>query len=260
MEYFKDKVWLLKIPKTVYDEILKEKEIGVIDIIPNPQSKTPKIFCHLTQKYTAQNFKINFDESKNYYYFKEKSKPSQLKKINYFGRFLASDENVSDNIMKDFIEKEEKNISYTENYSINKLEDVLNLRNNQNPNKEKKKEEKVKKIRRDKDEIKKEIFDMFEKNQYLNSKFIANYLEQPDAFIKEILGEICEYVNHGTNKGMYMLKSIYKKKDDYLQLMNDDDNQIIENNEENNNNNKNNLKDNIINNKDDSSEDSKSEI
>ena len=83
MEYFKDKVWLLKIPKSVYEEILKEKEIGIIDIIPNTnKTKQPNIFCHLTNNYTAKNFKINFEESKNYYYFKEKSKPSQLRKIN----------------------------------------------------------------------------------------------------------------------------------------------------------------------------------
>ena len=238
MEYFKDKVWLLKIPKSVYEEILKEKEIGIIDIIPNTTVKTkqPNIFCHLTNKYTAKNFKINFEESKNYYYFKEKSKPSQLRKINYFGRFLAQNEDVSDNIMKDLIEKEEKKISYTENYSINKLEDVLGVRNNKKLNKEKKKEEKVKRIRRNEDEIKKEIFDMFDKTPYLNSKNIAKYLEQPDAFIKEILGEICDYINHGPNKGMYMLKSIYKKKDDYLNLINNENEDKQINKDENNNN------------------------
>ena len=235
MEYFKDKVWLLKIPKSVYEEILKEKEIGIIDIIPNTnKTKQPNIFCHLTNNYTAKNFKINFEDSKNYYYFKEKSKPSQLKKINYFGRFLAQNEDVSDNIMKDLIEKEEKKISYTENYSINKLEDVLNIRNKKF-NKEKKKEEKVKRLRRNEDEIKKEIFDMFEKTPYLNSKYIAKYLEQPDTFIKEILGEICDYINHGSNKGMYMLKSIYKKKEDYLNLINNEKDDNEDNKDENNN-------------------------
>jgi hypothetical protein len=237
MEYFKDKVWLLKIPKSVYEEILKEKEIGIIDIIPNTnKTKQPNIFCHLTNNYTAKNFKINFEDSKNYYYFKEKSKPSQLKKINYFGRFLAQNEDVSDNIMKDLIEKEEKKISYTENYSINKLEDVLGVRNNKKINKDKKKEEKVKRIRRNEDEIKKEIFDMFDKTPYLNSKNIAKYLEQPDTFIKEILGEICDYINHGSNKGMYMLKSIYKKKDDYLNMINNENDDKQLNKDENNNN------------------------
>ena len=47
--------------------------------------------------------------------------------------------------MKDLIEKEEKKISYTENYSINKLEDVLGVRNNKKINKEKKKRRKSKK-------------------------------------------------------------------------------------------------------------------
>ena len=101
MEFIKNKTWLIKVPEIVYNQMMNTPEIGVIDIIPTTNS-APKVRSRLTKNFKAQNFNIFFDSSDCYMYFKEKrNKVSKIKKIDYFGRFVATDEAVSDNVTKE---------------------------------------------------------------------------------------------------------------------------------------------------------------
>ena len=54
---------------------------------------------------------------------------------------------------------------------------------------------------------------MFSEKTYLTNKEIANQLQQPDSYLKEVLNEICDYTTSGANKGCYVLKSAYVSLD-----------------------------------------------
>ncbi len=55
------------------------------------------------------------------------------------------------------------------------------------------------------------IFTKFEKRTMYTFKELIQLTDQPSAFLKEVLNEICIYNKRGPNKSTYELKPEYKK-------------------------------------------------
>ncbi|KAF0695359.1 Aste57867_13793 [Aphanomyces stellatus] len=72
------------------------------------------------------------------------------------------------------------------------------------------KEKDSKKIKMDRDALKNEIFKQFEKRDFWPLKELNLHCRQPEAYLKEILREICVYHKKGPNKSCYELQSHLK--------------------------------------------------
>ena len=159
MENLKDKVFLLKVPSVVYNEMINQKDLGHIDIIPYPNSskiKNPKIELYLNEKFPAKNFTINYNPTNYFFTFKEKKgKLSKVKKIDYFGSCIAKDDNASDNIVKQLKEINGKSVY------VKRVIGNQKINYDDYETKIDKKVEKERRTRIDKNELKLKIFHMF---------------------------------------------------------------------------------------------------
>ncbi|RHY34395.1 hypothetical protein DYB32_000970 [Aphanomyces invadans] len=68
------------------------------------------------------------------------------------------------------------------------------------------KEKDSKKIKMDREALKNEIFKQFEKRDFWPLKELNLHCRQPEAYLKEILREICIYHKKGPNKSCYELQ------------------------------------------------------
>lgn len=69
---------------------------------------------------------------------------------------------------------------------------------------------KLKRSRLEKDELEKELFRLFEKEKYWHLATLQANLNQPSAWLKEVLNEIAVLNRSGPNLGQYELKREYK--------------------------------------------------
>lgn len=67
-----------------------------------------------------------------------------------------------------------------------------------------------KKSRDDKDKVMDVLFAAFEKHQYYNIKDLVRITQQPVVYLKEILGEVCNYNLKNPHKNMWELKPEYR--------------------------------------------------
>jgi len=75
-----------------------------------------------------------------------------------------------------------------------------------------KKKEEDKRVRKPKDVVLDLIFNAFQKSPHLDLKSLLSHTDQPQAYLKEILQEVCIYNKRGPNRLMYELKDEYKIK------------------------------------------------
>jgi hypothetical protein len=228
MELLKDKLWLIKVPEIVYTQMLKEKELGVMDIyeVPsNTMEKEYEVNVNLSGKIDPKNFEVSYTKTSNFFSFKDKkAKPSKIKKIDYFGRFIATDERVSDMVTRKVAYDEftsEPRIAYDDRKGRRNGDGVIELSVEQFRTgggtmsdairRKQRKDKNLKKTRMDKEELKNLIFDLFNEQDYWTIKEIANKLDQPDNYLKSVLGEICDSIRSGPKKGFYELKRQYLK-------------------------------------------------
>lgn len=61
-----------------------------------------------------------------------------------------------------------------------------------------------------KEELQTKLFEIFEKYEYYPTKFLVEYLCQPELYLKEVLEEIAIYNTHGEFHGNWCLKSEYR--------------------------------------------------
>jgi len=73
-----------------------------------------------------------------------------------------------------------------------------------------KKREEDKRVRGAKGEVLDLIFSAFAKNPYWDLKSLINHTDQPQAYLKELLQEVCIYNKKGPNRLMYELKPEFK--------------------------------------------------
>lgn len=67
-----------------------------------------------------------------------------------------------------------------------------------------------KKMRDDKDKVLEILFALFEKHQYYNIKDLASETNQPIAYLKQILNEVCNYNVKPPNRNMWELKPEFR--------------------------------------------------
>lgn len=75
---------------------------------------------------------------------------------------------------------------------------------------EKKRKAEGKKARDDKDAVQDMLFRAFEKHQYYNIKDLVRITNQPIAYLKEVLKEVCDYNMKNPHKNMWELKKEYR--------------------------------------------------
>ncbi|KAI5850356.1 transcription initiation factor IIF, beta subunit [Morchella snyderi] len=63
-----------------------------------------------------------------------------------------------------------------------------------------------------KETIQTKLFDLFEDYEYYSIKLLVEKLDQPEAYLREILEDIAEYTVRGDYAGKWCLKSEYKRK------------------------------------------------
>jgi hypothetical protein len=228
MDILNNKIWLVKVPEMIYDELLTQNEIGIIDIItpktslsPNHPIKNkpfPKTNVRLSKAFKVHNFNLHLQPTECYITFKDKkNKSSKVKQVNYLGRLIASDEKVSDDMVKEINDEYEINKpKVLIDESHNKSHAYLFSRNETFSSFQKKKTKKeppMKRTRMPVEDLKSEIFKLFSETDFITAKEIGRRTDQPDNFVKEVLSEICEYIKTGPKKGYYELKREYVKSD-----------------------------------------------
>jgi len=221
MDDLKEKVWIVKVPEIVYNNILKSKEknIGNMEVYNynNSNTKSFKINLNNTE---AKHFNLMLSETNNFFTFKDKV--NVLRSADGLGRFVSTDEFNSDKLTKIVMEEQEQNkqlIAIDTAKGRQTTESIIPLSKYQyiatTDNWEKaisqknRKDKNLKKTRRDKEELKSEIFDLFSDKKYWTNKELVAKLDQPENYLKEVLGEICNYIKSGPKKGCYELKQQY---------------------------------------------------
>jgi hypothetical protein len=218
MEEFKDKVFIVKVPELIYNNIIKsrEKDFGLIDVIQN-QNGEKELNINLYNG-EVKKFSLGYAPTDSYFTFSDKN----LRQANYFGRFISADQEISDRVTKKVMDDEEKNKLKIErdyakgrqnNESIIKLSNFQYIAANDTYQKARdmkiRKEKNLKKTRKDKEDLKTEIFDLFSEKKYWTNRELVAKLDQPENYLKEVLSEICNYIKSGPKKGCYGLKEQY---------------------------------------------------
>jgi hypothetical protein len=217
MEEFKDKVFIVKFPELIYNSIMKarDKDFGSIEIFQKDGRKELTLTLNNTE---TKKFNLEYSNTENFITFSDKN----LRPVNYFGRLVSADEAVSDKVTMTVKKEEEKHkhqiaIDYANGRqiteSIIKLSDYQYIANNDSYekalNQKNRKDKNLKKTRKDKDILKNEIFDLFSVKKYWTNRELVAKLDQPENYLKEVLGEICNYIKSGPKKGCYELKQQY---------------------------------------------------
>ncbi len=225
MEILKDKVWLVKVPEVVYKKMINGGEVGRMEIYdttnPNTREREKEVKINLGNIDT-NFFDLNFNKTENFFTFKDKK--NKIKKVDYLGRFVATDEYVSDRVTMNVAKEELTNkpcvaieygkgrpqtegiipISVHQFYATtDTMQKAINQKNRKDKN--------LKKTRMDREELKKEIFNLFTEKDFWTNKELAGRLDQPDNYLKEVLLEMCNYIKSGPKKGCYELKPQYLK-------------------------------------------------
>jgi hypothetical protein len=221
MEVIKDKVWLVKIPEIIYNQLINEKDLGVLEVYQNEDDiYKPELKVNFTNKIDPSQFDINYSKTTSFFTFKEKK--HKIREAAYLGRLVANDERVSDKVTLKVAKDELMNkatvgiekgkgrpqtqgtirISQHQYFATNdNMQKAMNQKNRKDKN--------LKKTRMDKDELKSEIFNLFNDKQYWTNKELVAKLDQPENYLKEVISEICNYIKSGPKKGCYELKQIY---------------------------------------------------
>ncbi len=224
MDILKDKIWMVKVPETVYKQIIKERDLGYIDIFEKTINgeKVKDVTLNLGGNIEAKKFDLNFNKTDNFFSFKDKK--NKIRKINYMGRFIASDENVSDRVTMNVARQELTNkpsiaIEYGKGRPL--TEGIIPISEHQfyatsdsyqmAVSQKYRKDKNLKKTRMDREELKKEIFNLFTEKDFWTNKELVAKLDQPENYLKEVLIEMCNYIRSGPKKGCYELKPQYLK-------------------------------------------------
>jgi hypothetical protein len=219
MDEFRDKVFIVKVPELVYNSIMKsrEKDFGQIEITQSHPCATKELNVNLYNT-EAKKFTLPYSSTDSYFLFSDKN----TRPANYLGRFVSADEDISDKVTMSVQKEQEKHkqqiaIDYAKgrqiSESIIKLSDYQYITSNDSYqkaiNQKNRKDKNLKKTRRDKEVLKNEIFDLFSDKKYWTNRELVAKLDQPENYLKEVLGEICNYIKSGPKKGCYELKQQY---------------------------------------------------
>ena len=224
MENFDHKLWLVKVPEQIYNQVINHNDLGILEVFEKENENGKKEFefkvC-LGSKIDPNSFNLNISDTKNFFTFKEKL--NKIRSIEKIGRFIASDEHISDMVTLRVAKEEETNKPSitidTGKGRQNNQGRIIPISEHQfiatNDNFQKamdqkiRKDKNLKKTRKDREELKTEIFSLFSNKKYWTNREIVAKLDQPENYLKEVLSEICNYIKSGPKKGCYELKHQY---------------------------------------------------
>lgn len=224
MENFDHKLWLVKVPEQIYNQVINHNDLGILEVFEKENENGKKEFefkvC-LGSKIDPNSFNLNISDTKNFFTFKEKL--NKIRSIEKIGRFIASNEHISDMVTLRVAKEEETNKPSitidTGKGRQNNQGRIIPISEHQfiatNDNFQKamdqkiRKDKNLKKTRKDREELKTEIFSLFSNKKYWTNREIVAKLDQPENYLKEVLSEICNYIKSGPKKGCYELKHQY---------------------------------------------------
>lgn len=231
MDNLENKLWLVKVPEIIYRQIVtrsnKKSEFGSLDIFEIKDKINYKILANIEGEENDNSCTFDLDyqivDNSNLFAFSNHEKP---RCVNILGKFIASDEKLSD-ILTQNVRKEEDNnkpsIMLEKSRARPQTQGLIKLSEYQyiatNDSREKaliqrnRKEKNLKKTRKDKGELQSEIFQLFSEKKYWTKKELVSKLDQPENYLKEVLLEICNYIKSGPKKSCYELKTQFLSAD-----------------------------------------------
>jgi len=217
--------WLVKVPELIFNQIMGEanSDFGILEVFEkiDSQGKKENLFRVKLGSDIDSIFDVQMQPSKNFFSFKEKK--NKIRAIDTFGKFIASDEKTSDKVTLKVAVDEASNKprvaldkgkgrqnTQGKILPISEHQFIATSDNLQKAMDQKiRKDRNLKKTRKDKEELKREIFSLFEDKKYWTNREIIAKLDQPEGFVKQVLSEICNLIRSGPKKGCYELKQQY---------------------------------------------------
>ena len=216
MEELKNKVFLVKVPKEIFDYVneSKESKVGHLEVFLNKKRKNkPEYKIKFNKNTGPKNFSLFFNKTTDYFYFIEQKKEEDMKitNIDNFGKLIVSDENESIKLIENIYNRETnkskeiqvKQIKDQENKY--KHSEAIQLTGNKYVDRDKKE----KRVRKENSYVEAKIRELIPNNKYISHKEIADLLDVPEKQVKEILDQICDLMVDDANNR----KKFYKLKD-----------------------------------------------
>ena len=219
MEELKNKVFLVKTPKEVFDSLKEssDSKVGNLEIFLNKKRNNKTEFnLKFNKKNEPKNFSLSFNQTNDYFYFYEQEKKEDMKiyNIDNFGKLIVKDENESNKLIENICKRESNK---SKDIVIKKVKDI---ENKYTPSKEieltdKKyafKDKKEKRVRKNQEDVNNYIIDIVQKKPEITAREIADNIDIPETQAKETLNNLCVYLfDNSTRKRFYKLKNEYIK-------------------------------------------------
>ena len=214
----KNKVFLVKIPKEVFDflkesEESSDKKVGNLEVFLNKKRKNnPEFNLKFNKKMCPNNFSLNFNKTYDYFYFYDQEKKEDIKinNIDNFGKLIIKDENERNKLVENIFKRESnkskdiavKQIKERENKYSHSKEIQLTYIKYVNQNK------KEKRVRKNQLEVDNFITYIVPKKPEITAREIADELNIPENQAKETLNRLCDYyIDNNTRRRFYHLKN-----------------------------------------------------
>ena len=207
MEELKNKVFLVKLPKEVFDYLnnSSESKVGNLEVFLNKKRKNQGEYNLKFNKSSGpKNFSLFFNKTNDFFYFndQEKKEDIRINNIDNFGKLIIKDEDESNQLIENIFNRE---LNKTKEIKISDKKmshQEIQLTDKRYADKDKKE----KRVQKPREKVEPEIRKMITNEPYLTIKEIADILDIPESQVKTILNEICDLMIDVKKKKFYKLK------------------------------------------------------
>ena len=207
MDELKNKVFLVKLPKEIFDYLnnSSESKVGNLEVFLNKKRKNQAEYNLKFNKSSGpKNFSLFFNKTSDFFYFndQERKEDIRINNIDNFGKLIIKDENESTQLIENIFNRElnkTREIKISDK-KVNHQEIQLSDRRFAD------KDKKEKRVQKPREKVEPVIRNMIAEQPYLNVKEIADSLDIPESQVKTILNEICDLMIDVKKKKFYKLK------------------------------------------------------
>ena len=207
MDELKNKVFLVKLPKEIFDYLnnSSESKVGNLEVFLNKKRKNQAEYNLKFNKSSGpKNFSLFFNKTSDFFYFndQERKEDIRINNIDNFGKLIIKDENESTQLIENIFNRElnkTREIKISDK-KVNHQEIQLSDRRFAD------KDKKEKRVQKHREKVEPVIRNMIANQPYLNVKEIADALDIPESQVKTILNEICDLMIKKKKKKFYKLK------------------------------------------------------
>ena len=207
MDELKNKVFLVKLPKEIFDYLnnSSESKVGNLEVFLNKKRKNQAEYNLKFNKSSGpKNFSLFFNKTSDFFYFndQERKEDIRINNIDNFGKLIIKDENESTQLIENIFNRElnkTREIKISDK-KVNHQEIQLSDRRFAD------KDKKEKRVQKPREKVEPVIRNMIANQPYLNVKEIADALDIPESQVKTILNEICDLMIDVKKKKFYKLK------------------------------------------------------